>query len=102
MEHLSVGLFVLWAFVGICPPWPPWPIPKPDPAPGPWPLPYAAIIVGIIGGIVGGFIFSQVWQTAGGIVITDGKDALYAAATSVGAYAGSTLFGNIYAAFGRK
>ena len=100
---MNLPLLVLWGIVGICPPYPPWPRPKPDPDPDPWPLPYAAKFVGIIGGIAGGLIFSQIWQTAAGGVIIDGYDALYAAASCVGAYAGSVLLGNIYEIFsGRK
>ncbi len=91
---MDIQLIVLWALVGWCgtPPGPrPWP-PIPDPDPFPW------IVkgVGIIGAVVGGIIFSQVWQTAGGVVVTDGMPAINAAATSVGAYVGAVLLGDIY------
>ncbi len=91
---MDIPLIILWALVGWCgtppPPWP-WP-PIPDPDPFPW----IAKVVGIIGAIVGGIIFSQVWQTAGGVVITEGLEAINAAATCVGAYLGNVLIGNIY------
>ena len=86
----SIGLFALWALVGICPDWWPWRWPKrwPPPPPPPW-----WRVIGLAGGILGGYIFSRVFD-AGAIR----SEAVYAASTAVGAYVGSVVLQSIVGA----
>lgn len=86
---MNLGLFALWALVGICPDW--WPGRKwPGPGPPPW-----WWAVGIIGGIIGGVIFDRVFGPARG----EDVGAIYAAATSVGAFVGSTILQRVVGMF---
>ncbi len=88
---MSVALLILWAAVGWCgTPWPgwwrkPWPPPPPDP----WWL--IDRIVGIVGGLIGGWFFTQNWPLPQGDTA-----ALAAAASAVGALAGSIILHDLY------
>ena len=82
----SMGLFALWALVGICPDWWPWrPGRRWPPPPPPW-----WRLVGLVGGILGGYIFTRVFD-AGAIR----SEAVYAASTAVGAYVGSVVLQSV-------
>lgn len=86
---MNIGLLAWWVLVGWCGtvprPWPwPWP-PPPDPDPYPW-----LKVINVIGGVVGGWTFSQMFPAG------DTSIAIVAATTSVGAFVGSILFGDVY------
>ncbi len=83
---MDPGLAVLWLLVGWCgTSWPRrWP-PPPQP-PDPWWI----RILGAVGGVIGGWAYSAVWAAGDG-----GITAVYAAATSVGALAGSIILDDI-------
>lgn len=83
---MTAGLLGLWVLVGWCgTPWPRrWP--PPPPPPDPWWI----RVVGAVGGVIGGWAYSTAWMP-GDI----GINAVYAAATSVGALVGSIILQDI-------
>jgi hypothetical protein len=83
---MNIALMLLWAADGWCgTPWPHWPGPRPGP--DPWPWWFRA--VGVVGGVIGGWVFSAVWPAG------DVNMALYAGATSIGAFVGSAIVQDI-------
>jgi len=51
-----LGSLVLYALVGICPDW--WPFPKFPPPPGPRPPWWTRAAIGAVGGIAGGLLMN--------------------------------------------
>jgi hypothetical protein len=92
---MSPSLIVLWALVGWCGTVPrPFPrIPDPIPIPEPRPCLVCGRVLGAIAGIVGGWVFSQVFLPQDPIPV---RSALFAAATSVGAYVAAGVVTDIY------
>jgi hypothetical protein len=81
---MNWSLMVLWGAVGWCgTPWRKWPPPPPDPDP------WWRLLIAIGGGILGGWGFSAVWPQGAA------EMSLYAAASSVGALAGSVIVQDI-------
>lgn len=89
---METGVFALWMLVGWCgtPPPRPWPFPN-----GPTPDPWIIKAVGVIGGLIGGLAY----QTAFGIVVTDGYVAINTLATSLGAFIGARVLADAYNLF---
>lgn len=87
---MSTTLVLLWILVGWCgTPWPrrwPWP---PPPPPDPWMIKF----VNVVGGVVGGWLFNRIWPA--GEVVT----GIAAAATTVGAFVGAVVLGDLYGLF---
>jgi hypothetical protein len=110
---MRLSLFVLWAFVGWCttgvPVWwwqwrrwfeivPPPDIPERPPRPN-W-LPHR--IIGVVGGVVGGWLFTEVFGPQPEPWVTAGPrpepwlPVVFAAATTVGAFLGTSLLTDLY------
>ncbi|HEY0078645.1 MAG TPA: hypothetical protein VGB73_08365 [Pyrinomonadaceae bacterium] len=88
---MNFTLFALWALVGWCST--PWPrSSKANGDPHPW---IVIKIAGVIGGIVGGLVFTQLFDTTAGPDPIPWR-AIYAAATSVGAFVGARLVEDLY------
>jgi hypothetical protein len=83
---MNLALMLLWAADGWC--GTPWR--RHWPGPGPDPEPWWVRLVGAVGGIIGGWVFSAVWPAGPDISM-----ALYAGATSVGAFVGSAIVQDI-------
>jgi len=84
---MNIALFGLWVLVGWCgTPWPrrwPWP---PPPPPDPW----STKVVNVVGGVIGGWTFNQIWSAG------EAMTGIDAAATSLGAFVGSAILGDVY------
>lgn len=89
---MSLGLYLLWFAVGICPDW--WPFRWPPRPPGPPDPPPWTLIVSGLAGVAGGWLFSNTWGPGQG-----GVDAFYAGITCLGAVAASILVGGLVKTF---
>lgn len=90
---MSLSFFVLWALAGWCAPsFTSAGSIRSEPVPMPW---LVARIVGVVGGVAGGLIFALVFRAEP--VPFPWQVAVYAAATSVGAFVGGRLVSDIYA-----
>lgn len=91
---MNPSLIVLWALVGWCGtvPRPRFPPPPDPPDPGPC---LVCGVIGAIAGIIGGWAFTQVFLPTDQFPI---RSAIYAAATTVGAFVAGRIASDIYAA----
>ncbi len=93
---MNVSLIILWALVGWCGtvprPFPRLPDP-PLPIPEPRPCLVCGRVLGIVAGIVGGWAYTQLFLPQDPVPV---RSALYAAATSVGAFVAASVVTDIY------